>query len=228
MSQNDFKTHQVDIAQSVRVITQRAEAMYALYNEALRNYDALARTLRAKEAIIRDYDAEWERRGKDPVLPYGMRTVQFTDRIEYLEKELKKFKDYGRLKDLAKMKVERARDEFERDLRRMEGFEHDVRVVKAENERLKELNTIQAEAYQALEKRVIINQSTANQLKEDLVTAGKIRALEWEVEKARVRVDDEKRARADAEKALSTLSDELATIRDAVKHPALYSRTSAW
>lgn len=228
MSQNDFKNQQIDVAQSVRVISQRVENMYSMYSESLRNEEKALRQVKAQRDVINNYDAEWKRRGTEPILPYGMTAAQFTDRISFLEAELKKFKDYGRLKDLAKMKVERARDEALQKVERWDELQVENSRLRVSNEELRALNTRQAEAYQVLEKRVIVNKSTANQIKEDLVQAATVRSLQLQVTKANRERDDAKEQRLKLIEEKNQLAQELRVIREIVGNPNHYFNQERW
>lgn len=145
------KSIQLEIHNAVTVVTQKAEELYSLLNSVSISNDRYQRRLD-------EYERELQLlRNVAPV----SQTVQSRDlmkRIEALQTQLdtktlenERLREFGKLKDRAKMKVERDRDAYLAALSTRNKEVDALRNKVGDTEQLKQQNSAQAAAYLRVE-----------------------------------------------------------------------------
>jgi len=132
-----------------------------LVEEAYHNDKAIERQKKTIEGLQKQIE----------ILAEHPTEVQFRgllDKIDDLQAQVYKHREYGRLKDAAKMKVEEKWRSAEIQVERLLQATQDVDILRHEVTRLKELNETQAIAYQALERTIVMNKSTAGYIKDQI------------------------------------------------------------
>lgn len=150
-------------------INQAAEGLRALFEAQLRNNTQNQRHVDKLNARIHELEAQLE--GPPEGLKvwgdrtgYSKRIVDLETRVAELETTERRLREYMRLKDIAKMKVERDRDLYLRQRNRAEDRITALHDKAAENAELKSMNTRQAEAFKDKEAQCVKQQSKIREL----------------------------------------------------------------
>jgi plasmid stabilization system protein ParE len=123
------------------------------------------RALKAAQNTINDLNRQIETLAKHPS---EVEFKRLHDEIVTLYKQLGEHREYGRRKDAAKMKVEEKWRAAEQQIASLLDNAEDVKRLQHRIEQLEALNTQQSIEYQALERTILMTQSTAGYIKDQI------------------------------------------------------------
>ena len=138
-------------------INQGASALRDMYEAQVRENDKLRKRIRTLENMPVSFTPSGS--------SFSARVVELETRIAVLETTERRLREFMKLKDNAKIKVERTRDVA---LRRVKSLENMVTVLRSNNldaENLRAANERQAVAFQDKERQVVEQQRTIRELR---------------------------------------------------------------